>query len=151
MLHHKGLDKMLPLTEKEAMILKFLYRAFPEDVSKQKILGEVWGYQNGVSTHTFETHIYRLRQKIARLSDRQLVVTTDRGYRQRLTHWCAGLRSEDLANRGGNGMSTHIPAKLNWTHLLGSKSGLNRVIKKQCGVGKCGFFQSHQAILRQED
>ena len=81
MLHHKGLDKMLPLTEKEAMILKFLYRAFPEDVSKQKILGEVWGYQNGVSTHTLETHIYRLRQKIARLSDRQLVVTTDRGYR----------------------------------------------------------------------
>jgi DNA-binding response OmpR family regulator len=63
------------------MILKFLYRAFPEDVSKQKILGEVWGYQNGVSTHTLETHIYRLRQKIARLSDRQLVVTTDRGYR----------------------------------------------------------------------
>ena len=81
MLHHKGLDKMLPLTEKEAMILKFLCRAFPEDVSKQKILGEVWGYQNGVSTHTLETHIYRLRQKIARLSDRQLVVTTDRGYR----------------------------------------------------------------------
>ena len=81
MLHHKGSDKMLPLTEKEAMILKFLYRAFPEDVSKQKILGEVWGYQNGVSTHTLETHIYRLRQKIARLSDRQLVVTTDRGYR----------------------------------------------------------------------
>ena len=81
MLHHKGLDKMLPLTEKEAMILKFLYRAFPEDVSKQKILGEVWGYHNSVSTHTLETHIYRLRQKIARLSDRQLVVTTDRGYR----------------------------------------------------------------------
>ena len=81
MLHHKGLDKMLPLTEKEAMILNFLYRAFPEDVSKQKILGEVWGYQNSVSTHTLETHIYRLRQKIARLSDRQLVVTTDRGYR----------------------------------------------------------------------
>ena len=80
-LHHKGLNKMLPLTEKEAMILRFLYRAFPEDVSKQKILGEVWGYQNGVSTHTLETHIYRLRQKIARLSDRQLVVTTDRGYR----------------------------------------------------------------------
>jgi DNA-binding response OmpR family regulator len=81
MLHHKGLDKMLPLTEKEAMILKFLYRALPEDVSKQKILGEIWGYQNGVSTHTLETHIYRLRQKIARLSERQLVMTTDRGYR----------------------------------------------------------------------
>ena len=52
MLHHKGLDKMLSLTEKEAMILKFLYQAFPEDVSKQKILGEVWGYRNGVSSHT---------------------------------------------------------------------------------------------------
>ena len=81
MLHHKGLDKMLSLTEKEAMILKFLYQASPKDVSKQEILGEVWGYRNGVSTHTLETHIYRLRQKIACLSDRQLVVTTDRGYR----------------------------------------------------------------------
>jgi DNA-binding response OmpR family regulator len=80
MLHKTGSDRMQALTEKEATILKFLYRAFPDDVSKDQILGEVWGFQNGVSTHTLETHIYRLRQKISRLSNRQLVVTTERGY-----------------------------------------------------------------------
>jgi DNA-binding response OmpR family regulator len=81
MLHKIGSDRMQALTEKEATILKFLYRAFPDDVSKERILGEVWGFQNGVSTHTLETHIYRLRQKISRLSQRQLVLTTEAGYR----------------------------------------------------------------------
>ena len=74
-------DSVQTLTEKETMILKFLYQAFPGDISKTHILAEVWGFQNTVSTHTLETHIYRLRQKIGQLTDKQLVLTTENGYR----------------------------------------------------------------------
>ncbi|MDC6457505.1 response regulator transcription factor [Alphaproteobacteria bacterium] len=81
MLHEMGSDRMQALTEKEATILKFLYRAFPNDVSKDELLAEVWGFQNGVTTHTLETHIYRLRQKISRLTKKQLVLTIEKGYR----------------------------------------------------------------------
>jgi len=81
MLHEIGSDRMQALTEKEATILKFLYRAFPNDVTKDELLAEVWGFQNGVSTHTLETHIYRLRQKISRLTKKQLVLTIEKGYR----------------------------------------------------------------------
>ena len=45
------------------------------------MLSQVWGYHSDVTTHTLETHIYRLRQKIGRLSDSQLVETTATGYR----------------------------------------------------------------------
>ena len=81
MLHEIGSDRMQALTEKEATILKFLYRAFPNDVTKDELLAEVWGFQNGVSTHTLETHIYRLRQKISHLTKKQLVLTIEKGYR----------------------------------------------------------------------
>ena len=81
MLYEIGSDRMQALTEKEATILKFLYRAFPNDVTKDELLAEVWGFQNGVSTHTLETHIYRLRQKISRLTKKQLVLTIEKGYR----------------------------------------------------------------------
>jgi len=80
-LHVIGSDRMQALTEKEATILQFLYRAFPNDVTKDDLLAEVWGFQNGVSTHTLETHIYRLRQKISRLTKKQLVLTIEKGYR----------------------------------------------------------------------
>ncbi|MGB2439246.1 MAG: response regulator transcription factor, partial [Candidatus Puniceispirillaceae bacterium] len=81
MLYEIGSDQMQALTEKEATILKFLYRAFPNDVTKDELLAEVWGFQNGASTHTLETHIYRLRQKISRLTKKQLVLTIEKGYR----------------------------------------------------------------------
>ena len=81
MLHEIGSDRMQALTEKEATILKFLYRAFPNDVTKDELLAKVWGFQNGVSTHTLETHIYRLRKKISRLTKKQLVLTIEKGYR----------------------------------------------------------------------
>ena len=68
------------LTEKEATILKFLYRAHPNGVSKEQLLAEVWGFQHGLSTHTVETHIYRLRQKIGRLTDGPVIRTTRFGY-----------------------------------------------------------------------
>ncbi len=81
MLFDTGSDGMQTLTEKETTILKFLYQAFPSDISKAHILAEVWGFENTVSTHTLETHIYRLRQKIRQLTDKQLVLTTENGYR----------------------------------------------------------------------
>jgi len=57
-------QKKIRLTEKETNILKYLYRAGPQAVSREELLAEVWGYNAGVTTHTLETHIYRLRQKI---------------------------------------------------------------------------------------
>ena len=69
------------LTEKETNLLKCLYQAFPETATKDELLNEVWGMQNSLTTHTLETHIYRLRQKIGRLTDTPIVITTQNGYR----------------------------------------------------------------------
>jgi DNA-binding response OmpR family regulator len=70
------------LTEKETAILKYLFRAGPKTISREVLLSEVWGYNANVTTHTLETHIYRLRQKIeADPSDAILLVTEPGGYR----------------------------------------------------------------------
>ena len=84
MLYKMGCGRMQALTEKETTILKFLYRAFPESATKDELLTEVWGMQNGLTTHTLETHIYRLRQKIGRLTKTPIVITTQNGYRLEL-------------------------------------------------------------------
>ncbi len=57
-------ERKVRLTEKETNILKFLYRSGGRTVERDVLLREVWGYNAGVTTHTLETHIYRLRQKI---------------------------------------------------------------------------------------
>ena len=57
-------NRKIRLTDKEASILRFLYRAGPKGVSRKVLLNEVWGYSQLVQTHTLETHVYRLRQKI---------------------------------------------------------------------------------------
>ena len=69
------------LTEKEANILKFLYRASAGTVSRETLLHEIWGYNAQITTHTLETHIYRLRQKIWQLTKTPIVITTENGYR----------------------------------------------------------------------
>jgi DNA-binding response OmpR family regulator len=70
------------LTEKETSILKYLYRAGAKAVSREELLTEVWGYNAGVTTHTLETHIYRLRQKIEPdPGSARLLVTEAGGYR----------------------------------------------------------------------
>ncbi|MFC2969014.1 response regulator transcription factor [Acidimangrovimonas pyrenivorans] len=75
-------DKKIRLTEKETNILKFLYRATEGVVPRDVLLHEVWGYNAGVTTHTLETHIYRLRQKIEPdPSNARLLVTESGGYR----------------------------------------------------------------------
>ncbi|MBC7637807.1 MAG: response regulator transcription factor [Acetobacteraceae bacterium] len=75
-------NRRIKLTEKEAAILKFLYRAGSVAVGRQTLLNEVWGYNAQVTTHTLETHIYRLRQKIETdPSAAKLLVTEGGGYR----------------------------------------------------------------------
>jgi DNA-binding response OmpR family regulator len=74
--------KKLRLTDKEASILKYLYRAGSKPVSREELLAEVWGYNAGVTTHTLETHIYRLRQKIEPdPANSRLLITEAGGYR----------------------------------------------------------------------
>ncbi len=74
--------KTVRLTEKETAILQYLYRAGGATVSREILLREVWGYRPGVTTHTLETHIYRLRQKIERdPPNARLLVTEPGGYR----------------------------------------------------------------------
>jgi DNA-binding response OmpR family regulator len=75
-------QKKVRLTEKETNILKYLYRAGEKPVSREELLAEVWGYNAGVTTHTLETHIYRLRQKIEPDSaGAKLLLTEAGGYR----------------------------------------------------------------------
>jgi DNA-binding response OmpR family regulator len=75
-------DKKIRLTEKETNILKFLYRATEDVVPRDILLHEVWGYNAGVTTHTLETHIYRLRQKIEPDPGKaSILITENGGYR----------------------------------------------------------------------
>jgi DNA-binding response OmpR family regulator len=67
------------LTEKEAAILKYLYRAGDRVIGRDTLLGEVWGYNAGVTTHTLETHVYRLRQKIEKEPSKAAILVTEPG------------------------------------------------------------------------
>ncbi|QPC43347.1 response regulator transcription factor [Kaustia mangrovi] len=78
----RGDSSKIRLTEKETAILKYLYRAGRQVVGRDVLLHEVWGYNAGVTTHTLETHIYRLRQKIeADPSSAEILVTETGGYK----------------------------------------------------------------------
>ena len=75
-------NQKIRLTEKETAIVKFLYLASNSVVSRDLLLDEVWGYNAGVTTHTLETHVYRLRQKIEDdPSNAIILVTEPSGYR----------------------------------------------------------------------
>jgi DNA-binding response OmpR family regulator len=73
--------KKVRLTEKETNILKYLYRKGGDPVGREELLTEVWGYNAEVSTHTLETHVYRLRQKIEPPGGEKIILTEGRGYR----------------------------------------------------------------------
>ncbi|MFP6743753.1 MAG: response regulator transcription factor [Alphaproteobacteria bacterium] len=82
LLHDGDTNKKVRLTEKETAILNYLYRAGDKVVAREVLLDEVWGYNAGVATHTLETHIYRLRQKIEENpSEAKFLVTETGGYR----------------------------------------------------------------------
>ncbi|MGD8808717.1 MAG: response regulator transcription factor [Gammaproteobacteria bacterium] len=72
-------NKKVRLTEKETAILKYLYRSGDKVVGRDTLLGEVWGYNAGVTTHTLETHVYRLRQKIERDPSQAVILVTEPG------------------------------------------------------------------------
>lgn len=75
-------QKKIRLTEKETNILKYLYRSGEKPVGREELLREVWGYNSGVTTHTLETHVYRLRQKIEPdAQSPKLLITESGGYR----------------------------------------------------------------------
>lgn len=76
--------KRIRLTEKEAAILKFLHRAGPVAVPRETLLAAIWGYNARVSTHTLETHVYRLRRKLADATG-EMIATEGRGYRLNAT------------------------------------------------------------------
>lgn len=81
MLLERDNGKKLRLTEKETSILKYLYRAGGKPVGRDELLTEVWGYNSGVTTHTLETHVYRLRQKIEpEPGNARLLMTEPGGY-----------------------------------------------------------------------
>ena len=80
-------DKRVRLTEKETSILKYLLRAGGKAVGRKELLGEVWGYNAAVTTHTLETHVYRLRQKMEDTpSEAKILVTEPGGYKLNHTH-----------------------------------------------------------------
>src|SRR6185436_14404059 len=75
-------NRRIRLTEKETAILKYLFRAGDKAIAREVLLNEVWGYNSGVTTHTLETHVYRLRQKIERNPAKaEILVTEQGGYR----------------------------------------------------------------------
>ncbi len=75
----KEVDK---LTEREVSIIQYLYKAQNKTVSKNELLQNVWEYNTEVSTHTIETHIYRLRKKVEKDNDKMpLILAEDGGYK----------------------------------------------------------------------
>jgi DNA-binding response OmpR family regulator len=80
LLNSKG--NKVRLTEKETAILRYLYRARQRPVSREMLLQEVWGYNSSVTTHTLETHIYRLRQKVEKdAASPSILITESGGYK----------------------------------------------------------------------
>jgi DNA-binding response OmpR family regulator len=81
LLQDLGRNRRLRLTDKETAILKLLYRAGEKSVTRPVLLEKVWGYSPEMETHTLETHIYRLRQKLANPAGGPLLITEAGGYR----------------------------------------------------------------------
>jgi DNA-binding response OmpR family regulator len=71
----------LKLTDKEVAILTYLNSASGNAVSREELLREVWRYNTGVTTHTLETHIYKLRQKLSTIiGQKEVLLTQEGGY-----------------------------------------------------------------------
>ena len=71
---------VIKLTEREIDILKYLHKNQGHYVSKSDLQRNVWKYNEEVATHTIETHIYRLRQKVEQKGGRRLIITENGGY-----------------------------------------------------------------------
>ncbi len=85
---HRETGKKTHLTDKETAILRYLFRASGEPVSKEELLTNVWGYRSNIITHTLETHIYRLRRKLEPDDHSpRLLITGQGGYRLLRNSW----------------------------------------------------------------
>jgi DNA-binding response OmpR family regulator len=71
--------QIFKLTDKETRILRYLHRAQGQAVSREALLSEIWGYDSRLTTHTLETHIYRLRQKSENGTEAQVLLVTEAG------------------------------------------------------------------------
>ena len=73
-------DITLKVTEKEVIFLEMLYSS-KKPLSRDYILKNIWKYSSETDTHTVETHIYRLRQKIkSHFSDADFIKNSKEGY-----------------------------------------------------------------------
>jgi DNA-binding response OmpR family regulator len=74
--------RRIRLTEKETAMLLFLMKGADRPAPRDTLLDAIWGYNSGVTTHTLETHVYRLRRKIeADPANAAILVTEPGGYR----------------------------------------------------------------------
>jgi DNA-binding response OmpR family regulator len=84
-IYDKKLKIMIKLTEREVSVIKYLYKNAGKIVSKNDLMQEVWEYSPDVATHTVETHIYRLRQKVEQDNPQnQFIITSDGGYQLKI-------------------------------------------------------------------
>ena len=77
LLLHKTDKQEIRLTDKERLVLRFLYEAGTVGITKNALLKEVWGYAENTETHTLETHIYRLRQKLEPFAAQDMIKVID--------------------------------------------------------------------------
>ncbi len=83
---NSGVAIRIPLTHKELKIMEFLFSSSGQRVPRTQLQKAVWGYDEELNTHTLETHIYRLRQRLKELgSDRLSIETDGDGYRLQIT------------------------------------------------------------------
>jgi DNA-binding response OmpR family regulator len=81
LLIHKNSNDKIPLTDKERMLLRYLVQSGLEGMPRADLLKSVWGYAEETETHTLETHIYRLRQKLENYGAENLIKVQDGRYR----------------------------------------------------------------------
>ena len=81
-------EKTLKITEKEIYFIETLHLS-KKPLSKNYILKNIWSYSSEADTHTVETHIYRLRQKIKEsFGDNNFIKNTSEGY----SLWKKGIK-----------------------------------------------------------
>ena len=81
LLIHQTSAAEIRLTDKERLLLRFLHEAGDKGIARKTLLKDVWGYADDAETHTLETHIYRLRQKMEAHTDHNLIKVVDGIYK----------------------------------------------------------------------
>jgi two-component SAPR family response regulator len=77
----KGSGQIIRLTDKERLLLKTLYEVGDMGILKKDLIKIIWGYAEDVESHTLETHLYRLRQKLEVLGYEDIVMVQNGLYK----------------------------------------------------------------------